>query len=410
MTIAGEGRVRRPSDVVAELSGVLLSKISELADRLVGEILKLEPSYTSINAVPRDDLWRSCHDNLDRIIEALRLGGELEDGFFDAPRATGTRRADQGFPLESLLHAYRLGGRVIWEGLVEEARSRDRAEVDSLLDGATHVWELIDTFSSVVADAYRRRELELLRLNEHRSQALIDGLIEGSDSSPAFITEAAAALDLPEDGRFCVVCVEVADDGRDVLQKAARELSFGGLRSVWRLRPDREVGLIALGQTTLDQVGRALEPLSGGRIGISPVVDGLARVAVAYRFAGIALRTLPPGSSGLAMLDRRLPSALLVGQGELGERLAGATLGPVLELDPDTGTTLLDTLDVYFANGGSAARAAERMYCHRNTILNRLRRVESLTGLVLSDPAHVVQLYLALHAVKLSKEPRLAVR
>jgi hypothetical protein len=299
---------------------------------------------------------------------------------------------------------------VIWEGLVEEARRRDRAEVDSLLDGATHVWELIDTFSSVVADAYRRRELELLRLNEHRSQALIDGLIEGSDTSPAFISEAAAALDLPEDGRFCVVCVEISDEGRDVLHLAARELSFGGIRSVWRLRPDREVGLVALGQATLDQVAGALEPLARGRMGISPVVDGLARAAVAYRFACIALRTLPTGSTGLAVLDRRLPSALLVGQGELGERLAGATFGAVLELDPESAQTLLETLDVYFSCGGSAARAAERMYCHRNTILNRLRRIESLTGLVLSDPVQVVQLYLALHAVKLSKESPVAVR
>jgi DNA-binding PucR family transcriptional regulator len=153
-----------------------------------------------------------------------------------------------------------------------------------------------------------------------------------------------------------------------------------------------------------------LEPLARGRLGISPVVDGLARVATAYRFAGIALRTLPPGSGGLAVLDRTLPSALLVGQGELGQRLATATLGPVLDLDPETSNTLLETLDVYFANGGSAARAAERLYCHRNTILNRLRRVESLSGLVLSDPANVVQLYLALHAVKLAKEPRIAGR
>jgi sugar diacid utilization regulator len=161
------------------------------------------------------------------------------------------------------------------------------------------------------------------------------------------------------------------------------------------------VGLIALGHGDVEHVARVMEPLTRGRLGVSPVVDGLAGVAVAYRLAWIALRTLPPDSIGVAVLDRRLPSALLVGQKELGERLAESTLGAVLELDPETRATLLDTLDVYLSNRGSAARAAELLYCHRNTILNRLRRIEARTGLTLSDPLHIVELYLALEAVKL---------
>ncbi|WP_399494439.1 helix-turn-helix domain-containing protein [Streptomyces sp. P9(2023)] len=41
---------------------------------------------------------------------------------------------------------------------------------------------------------------------------------------------------------------------------------------------------------------------------------------------------------------------------------------------------LLETLRVWLDCGCSAARAAERLYCHRNTVLNRVSRIAELTG------------------------------
>jgi DNA-binding PucR family transcriptional regulator len=41
---------------------------------------------------------------------------------------------------------------------------------------------------------------------------------------------------------------------------------------------------------------------------------------------------------------------------------------------------LLRTLAAWLDTGGSAGQTAAQLYCHRNTVLNRLRRVEALTG------------------------------
>jgi DNA-binding PucR family transcriptional regulator len=59
---------------------------------------------------------------------------------------------------------------------------------------------------------------------------------------------------------------------------------------------------------------------------------------------------------------------------------------------------LLATLNAWFECDGNSADAAARLYCHRNTVSNRLRRVEELTGHSLSSPRSTALLYVALRA------------
>lgn len=82
----------------------------------------------------------------------------------------------------------------------------------------------------------------------------------------------------------------------------------------------------------------------------------------------------------------------------LGTALADRVLGPLLRLDPSSRELLLDTLAAWLDSGGSAQLASSQLYCHRNTVLNRLRRCEQLTGRSLDRPADIVELSLALAA------------
>ncbi|WP_410050015.1 helix-turn-helix domain-containing protein [Actinomadura sp. CNU-125] len=50
--------------------------------------------------------------------------------------------------------------------------------------------------------------------------------------------------------------------------------------------------------------------------------------------------------------------------------------------------------------GGSASRVADDLFCHRNTVQNRLRRLEELTGRSLAVPADVIDLGLAVQAFR----------
>ncbi|MET9677575.1 helix-turn-helix domain-containing protein [Streptomyces sp. NPDC006482] len=83
-------------------------------------------------------------------------------------------------------------------------------------------------------------------------------------------------------------------------------------------------------------------------------------------------------------------------------------LGPALEADPTERDHLLATLATlatlaaWLDCQGSTETAGKRLYCHRNTVLNRLRRLERLTGRLLSPPRDVVDLSFALESHRLT--------
>jgi DNA-binding PucR family transcriptional regulator len=120
-------------------------------------------------------------------------------------------------------------------------------------------------------------------------------------------------------------------------------------------------------------------------VGISGVVEDLAAVAGAFGLAKIAVRTLPAGVPRVATIDERLPEALLSNSPEIQSRLVGQSFGGLLDLPDDERGVLLDTLAAFLDADGSPTRAADALYCHRNTVMHRLRRIESVTGRKVTD-------------------------
>lgn len=70
----------------------------------------------------------------------------------------------------------------------------------------------------------------------------------------------------------------------------------------------------------------------------------------------------------------------------------------MLDLDAAECTLLRETLRTWLDTGGSASQTAAKL-CHRNTVLNRLRRLEALTGRSVDRADHLVELSLALLAL-----------
>ena len=73
----------------------------------------------------------------------------------------------------------------------------------------------------------------------------------------------------------------------------------------------------------------------------------------------------------------------------------------MIDYDAKRGTELVRTIEAYFANGSSPARAAATLQVHVNTVTQRLDRVARLLGSDWSEPnrALEVQLALRLHRV-----------
>jgi DNA-binding PucR family transcriptional regulator len=173
------------------------------------------------------------------------------------------------------------------------------------------------------------------------------------------------------------------------------------LPASWRTRGNRELGVVALGGTPMGDFVGAVRDTVSGRIGLSGLFVSLRQAPEAYRLANAALQTLPQDAADVAWIDDRLVEAILVAHPDLARLLASRILGAVLELDAADGGLLLDTLEAWYAGDCSATAAAARLRCHRNTVLNRLRRVEMLTGLSFEDHRDLTMCYLALLSLRL---------
>lgn len=378
-----------------------VARIPPLADLLVETIEADNPGYRAAGVVPREDLRRSCVDNIDRILELLadpaqrRAPRQVErDPAFDAARDTGRRRAEQGLPLDDVLRSFRIGGRLIWDDLV--AAAPESLDPGELRDIGSHLWEVVDQTSAQVAAAYHRHERAAVRAAEQQRAELWEGLLSGRAREPAFVHLAARTLDLPVNGGYLVVIGAEVDLGR-------AEQAVSPLASRWVRRTAGAVGLVALRGSPPDAALRGLDRLAqdaGRPLGVSSVLVGLAAVGDALGQAQLALRA-QGDEPGLAAFDRRLPEALLLSSISVSERLVEVWLGPVLALGASEGGVLVDTLRAWVECGGAVTPAAERVPCHRNTVVNRLRRVGDLVGHDLLEGAPPVELDLALRAHRL---------
>ncbi|MEV0931652.1 PucR family transcriptional regulator [Streptomyces phaeochromogenes] len=385
--------------LLTESCTALLERLPELVDEHMRQLTEHSSVYGEF--LPYDQQWREAE-------EAMRIGIQTISAPRDSPRRdleyaeeAGRRRAQQGLPLELLVHAYRAAGYLVWDALMEEgaAAGQEPERLVVLMRSATMVWSAVDAQAAVATEAYRATEMELRRRTDERLQALLDALLEGQEA-PGLAARAAAGLDLPERGPYAVV---VLRSERRERESYRRPVEGDGFRFIWRMRADCEVGVVALtdGQG-LDGVARALDGRCSGPGGISPVVAGLAELGRARRLAELALRTCPPDATAVVRLDQRMPTALVVSQPELAGRLVSDVFGSLLELEPADRAVLLETLDAWLACEGSAGRAAGRLYCHRNTVFNRLRRLEQLTSRSLARPRDLIEMTLALDAYRLS--------
>lgn len=379
-------------DPHAFLSAHRQDRLGAITDVLVEAIVLDNADYRDMPVVPLEDLRRSCHDNVLRVLQLLdrAVAGESVEGgeLYDAAEETGHRRAVQGLPLDSVLRSFRIGGRLIWEDLVAAA---DEGGVDptDLRRIGTQLWEVVDRTSSHVARSYHRTEHDLVRADEQRSAALWEELLRGRAQEPAFAATVAQTLGLPLEGPYLAVTLSGA------AQDLSAPLRRVGVVPAFHRRTDSVVGVLATGTATLRTVIDVLAA-AGARVGVSARVPTLATIDEAFRQAAVALRSVPLGSAEVASYDDRLVAGLLLGSPEVADRLVARWLGPVLALPAGESRVLLQTLEAWVSAGGAMTRTAALAHCHRNTALNRINRIAGLLGVPLVEGAVPIEVQLAL--------------
>lgn len=154
------------------------------------------------------------------------------------------------------------------------------------------------------------------------------------------------------------------------------------------------------------------------------LVDTLRRAGVAdYAVAAVSrpgsARELPAafrtvrGALGLAA-EQRTSTVIDLGDVTIDHLLlqlddttqlrgfAMAVLGPAISYDRKRSTELLHTAQVFVDHGLDRRAAADVLHLHPNTVAQRIRRLEELTGLRLSRPGDLLQLTAALRVARIA--------
>ncbi|WP_299531180.1 CdaR family transcriptional regulator [uncultured Streptomyces sp.] len=405
-------------EVLHRAARVLLDALPELTERLVDALYEQEPGYRDAIESGRAEIWQEVHHSLRHNVGSLIQPREFREPAQRTTRWIGAIRAEQGVPLDAVLHAFRMGGAMVWQGLVDETARRDPDDVRLLVHVAADVWNFVDEHCGVVTDAYRQSERRLAWRRENRQRLMTSALLDGT-ARIADLPDAAEMLGLPEHGRYAVLAVAAPLRTPHAAGHPPLPLPEG-VRALWHQGPDGELAILSLDPPeapdaadeappapaesgtalALAELASALDPPSGARVGISSEVRGLAALGEARRLAETAQKACA-ASGGVVLLDAHLPAALVVSSPGLGAALADRVLGPLDAIDLADRDILIETLTAWFDADGSAQRAGARLYCHRNTVLNRLRRFEQLTGRCLTRPTDAVEVSLALTARRL---------
>ena len=335
-----------------------------------------------------------------------RLPDQEELGFIaDLARL----RAAAGFPLEAMLHAFRIGHGVLWDWIVAEADDGHKGEVALRLTPFMH--DYLGRVTRRLTESYIESIQTSLADADKNRRDLLDALLQGEE--PERLRPLAQAVGLRADAEYVVVVATVgaADPAsvNEVLRRAEevirRHLVDAGAVAFPILRASEVVLLVPWAtdhrralQGAVATATASMAQTYGARLaaGGSMACDGFSEISRGYHEARMAMERAAATGSFVVLADAPLYEALLVlGAPSLQRRL------PLWARDLANESAavrddLIGTLLAYVAADLRIEHAARELFVHPNTVRYRLRRLSRLTGLDITRFYDLVELVTAL--------------
>jgi len=390
------GTEARWTDLVEQLRG----RLDVLVDLFMTRVSKI-PEYAE-GRVSHAELQDTARQTFGRLVDGLREqhdGQRVRDGVPDTlvkfSSELGAQRARAGVSSEALTSAVRLDFSVLWADLLEISAPEDAALLTTRVD---RVWRVVDEFATQTHASYAMERARMAQEESNIRREFIARLFSKSSLSADTVSQAAAALATDPDAYFSIVAAS---------GEAASRLRAIAVQSGWN-QPHQRLFMHEFGGSTyvfwpLPRPAGA--PGTGAR---DYVPESIKAIPCGYVAGFHGLRGLPPA----ARTAERL--ALLVQTGDGGPLTAGAAwarlakqqlqdAGLDMWADLETGLShcrggereRLEETVRHFLSTGNVTATAQELFCHRNTILNRLTRFQDLTGIDLTVPEQAARLVVA---------------
>jgi putative transposase len=370
---------------------LLAGRLSARADELVARQMQALRQFRAYDRVPRDDLVRSCHRNVARVVALLEQRDGLPASIEENERMSGRRRALQGVPTEEVVEAYRVVLSLLRDAFIKEATELGM-DPGQVLGGAVRLWDLTDRYSSVLVAARQQVDIETARHDERHRMAFLQRLIIGVD--PDAVARISAAYGIVPDREYWVVRGRQRDDDAPGLSRHLEAPGGSvGFQPLVAPLDDDVVGILAERPRPLaDTVLAVAGPVAPA--GIPHAFSEATRVLqVALRYG----RTGVVDSSSLSV------RVAVEQQGELGEQLFRRYVAGILDRDTPGSDALLAALQTYLAMRRSVAETARVLCIHQNTVRYRLDRYQRLASADLADTDVLVEIWWALEYMRIRR-------
>ena len=356
-----------------------------------------------------------AHAN-EHIQEIRRLfdGGDV--GEFEFVRAHAHRRAEQHFPLDAILHAYRCGHRILSRWLRDAAIAAHPRSVEGAVSAvADFAIEYTNSVSTIMAAEYVSHTRILAETEGDRRTELLNILLSGYDESDA---RAARLLKragyLVQRQSYCVVVAQSTNPAEMELPERAQRIANAistavdatairmlvGIRNniVTAVLSDvrRQSGWTAP-QTNLAERLRPLLLGLGPAVLVGTSTDqpstsflprALHEATIALDFASVAKRVVQ-------FSDLPIRSLMLHRGSDYLRSVAPNWAAALVDADEKAKGSLVRTLRVLADADMNVQEAGRQLGVHPNTIYSRLGRIKDVTGLDGQRHHDLVELLLA---------------
>lgn len=384
-----------------ELVEGLHGRLDELVELFVARVREI-PEYAE-NRVSLPELRNTARETFRRLIDGLRderfrhsNSHGSQDSLVRFSSELGAKRARAGISPEALISAVRLDFSILWADLLQISDAEDAVLLTAHVD---QVWRVVDEFATQTHSSYSNERVRMAQEESNIRREFIARLFSKSELSADTISQAAAALVTDPQSKFSIVAAsgEAASKLRTIaaqggwLQPSQRLYvhEFGGSTYVFWALPR------ASGTARQDE-GPAYIPaaITGIPCGYVQGFSGLRALPSAARTAerlALLLRPADRGPLTAAAAWARLAKQQLQ---DAGLDLWAGLESALSECRDGERERLTETVR-HFLHTGNITTTAQELFCHRNTILNRLNRFQELTGIDLAVPAQAARLVVA---------------